>query len=57
VEFWPIRECHDTPASELRSMQEQRRAWIKQLGMMNTGYNRRAEIVRGYLKVKSCSLE
>jgi hypothetical protein len=56
VEFWPTRKHHDTPANELRSMQEQRRAWIKQLEMMNTDYSRRAEIMRGYLKAKNCSL-
>jgi hypothetical protein len=39
----------------LRSMHEQRRAWIKQLGVVNTSYSRRAEIMRGCLKVKRCS--
>jgi hypothetical protein len=42
VEFWPTRQHHDAPANELRSMREQRRAWINQLGMVNTGYSRRA---------------
>jgi hypothetical protein len=56
VEFWPTRQHHDAPANELRSMREQRRAWINQLGMVNTGYGRRAEIMRGYLKAKSCSI-
>jgi hypothetical protein len=56
VEFWPTREHHDPPSNELRSMQEKKRAWIKQLGLMNTGHSRRAEIMRGYLKVRSCSL-
>jgi hypothetical protein len=37
-------------------MREQRRAWINQLGMANTRYSRRAEIMRGYLKAKSCSI-
>jgi hypothetical protein len=55
VEFWPTREQHDPPTNELRSMREQRRAWIKQLGVVNTGYSRRAEIMRGYVKVKRCS--
>jgi hypothetical protein len=53
VEFWPTHERHDPPANELHSMQEQRRAWIKQLVMMNTGYSRRTKIMRGYLRVKS----
>jgi hypothetical protein len=56
VEFWPTCKCHDPLANELRSMQEQKRAWIKQLGLMNTGYSRRVEIMRRYLKIKSCSL-
>jgi hypothetical protein len=30
VEFWPTRQHHDAPANELRSMREQRRAWINQ---------------------------
>ena len=56
VEFCPTHQHHDALANELRSMQEQRRAWIKQLEMVNTGYNRRAEIMKGYLKAKSCSI-
>ena len=55
VEFLPTRKHHDALANKLRSMKEQKRAWIKQLGMMNTGYSRRAEIMRGYLNAKSCS--
>jgi hypothetical protein len=55
VEFWPTREQYDPPANELRSMREQRRAWIKQLGVVNIGYSRKVEIMRGYLKVKRCS--
>jgi hypothetical protein len=56
IEFWPTCERHDPPPNELHSIQEQRRAWIKQLRMMNTSYSRRAEIMRGYLRIKSYSL-
>jgi hypothetical protein len=41
----------------LRSLQEQKKAWIKETGKINTRYSRRLEIMRGYFKVKNCSKE
>jgi hypothetical protein len=55
MEFWPLFLQPEIPMNELRSLQEQRRAWIKERGKINTGYSRRSEIMREYLKVKSCS--
>jgi hypothetical protein len=54
-ECWPVCQPVETPANEMRSLHEQRRAWIKEIGKINTWYSRRAKIMRGYIKVKSCS--
>jgi hypothetical protein len=37
----------------LRSLQDQKKAWIIQMGRINSSYNRRSEIMEGYQRMKS----
>jgi hypothetical protein len=45
VPLKPLPQREDRTLYELRSLQEQRRAWIKQMGRINNGYSRRSEIL------------
>jgi hypothetical protein len=50
-----LPQCPERTADELRSLQEQRRAWIKQVRRINSSYSRQSEILEGYQRVKSLS--
>jgi hypothetical protein len=55
VPLKPLPQHEDRTLNEPRSLQEQKRAWIKQMGRINNGYSRRSEILEGYRRVKSLS--